>query len=478
MWCYLGVIGGTGYLARGRTSVKRNIATSAAACGLCAGVIAPLAFAPTAMAADAPYIPGVDSSVAANGPTLTAPSDVLSSLVPDADSDALVVLVPGTDDTYSPRVNSLVAGRDLTVVQYPESFWPIISGKSGKLPFTAPTYNDSRDVGTANTLKVMEALKDADRVIVYTGYSQGSEALGNAAEQAAAKGLLGSNSTILLVSDPRGPWGVKSKLSRTPFATPLLGLIGVSNDGARNPEDTGDAKVVHVIVQGDPVGHLQWDPLRPVSSVAVNAAGFLAIHSGTGRGSYADLENLEQVATFTSGNSTYQVYDTYHPFALLNAMIYESLGVPVSTEQLESWDKAAEKFYPTQEITAENADPNVPVTKVSSPTTTADETDDAPAVNPVAGKRRLLDDTGQWAEPQPLEGGTSSSSPRHAQVEDGTDVDAETPTEELPPAETPQDETPQDETPTAVEEDAPETQEASGEVSAEEVDAEEVDAAA
>lgn len=412
--------------------MKRKFATTAAVCGLCVGVVAPWTPAPMATAAEIPFA-DVDASTAINGPTLAAPNDLLPSLVPDADSTAHVVLVPGTDDTYSPRVNSLVAGRDLTVVQYPESFWPIIGGKSGKLPFTAPTYNKSRDAGTANTLAVMEALQGADRVIVYTGYSQGSEALGNAAEQAAAQGLLGPNSTILLVSDPRGPWGIKSKMSQVPFATPLMGLIGVSNDGARNPADTGDAKVVHVIVQGDPVGHFQWRTLRPVSSLAVNAAGFLAIHSATGRGSYADLENLDQVATFTSGNSTYQVYDTYHPLALLNAMIYEALGVPVSTEQLKAWDRAAEKFYPTQEITAKNADPKVTVTPADSRTpvdsrSAADEpAAEASAVSSSEGKRRLLDGNGAWADPVPLEGGAPNA-PRHAQA-DQTEVEP-TPTEE------------------------------------------------
>ncbi|WP_226995658.1 PE-PPE domain-containing protein [Gordonia phthalatica] len=288
------------------------------------------------------------------------------------------------------------------------------------LPFLSPTYDKSRSIATANTLTVMEALKDADQVIVYTGFSQGSDALGNAAEQASKDGLLGDNVTILLVSDPRGPWGVKSKLANTPFATPLLSLIGVTNDDARNPADTGDTKVVHVIVQGDPVAHTQWDPMRPLSSLLVNAAGFVTIHSGTGKYTYARLDNLEHVKTLQSedGNSTYEIYDTYHPLALLNAMVFEAFGIPVSDAQMQAWDRAAEAFYPTQEITADNADPKAKVTEVEltpDASTPAPEADAATTqVGYTPGTRRLIDqNTGDWAEPAPLIGATESDGPRH-----------------------------------------------------------------
>lgn len=382
--------------------VKRAIATSAAACGLCVGLLLPMS--PASAAA-----PVFDASVATPGTSFTGHVDVLGKWVDGPLDDAFVVVVPGTDDDRSPRIDGIVGDRESAIVTYPESFWPIISGKSGKLlPLFAPTYDASREVGRANSLAVMEALSGVDRTVVYTGFSQGSDALGNAAEQAAREGWLGAGDTILLVSDPRGPWGVKSQLDRVPLADQLLGLIGVTGDGARNPADTGDAEVVHVIVQGDPAAHLQWVWYRPIASAVVNAAGFIAIHSDTGPYTYAHLENLDHVKTLKSvdGNSTYEIYDTYHPLALLNAMIHRALGLSVSTRQLERWDRMAEAFYPTQEITADNADPRIGV--VEAPLSSQPET---------GGRHRLLGDDGEWAEPIPLEGAASSPGPRHAAPE-------------------------------------------------------------
>ena len=416
--------------------MKRKLVTSAAACGICLGVVAPTTIAPA-------FASPVADGIAYDGPSVSSDHDVLGTYVPGADGDTLVVVVPGTNDDRSPRINGILAGRDSLIVNYPESFWPIISGKSGKLlPVLSPTYDKSRGIATDNTLTLMEALQGSDRVIVYTGYSQGSDALGNAAEQAAKNGLLGPDSTILLVSDPRGPWGVKSKLSHTPLATPLLALIGVTNDGARDPGDTGDTKVVHVIVQGDPVAHTQWDPLRPLSSVLVNAAGFVTIHSATGPNTYARLDNLEHTKTLVSedGNSTYEIYDTYHPLALLNAMIFETFGLPVSQAQMEAWDRSAEAFYPTQEITADNADPKAKVREVAltpdapqadathpgSSQPVVDEGGTPGQADYTPGTRRLIDPaTGDWAEPTPLPGGTPSDGPRHQAP--GADDDAPAP---------------------------------------------------
>ncbi|WP_226995657.1 PE-PPE domain-containing protein [Gordonia phthalatica] len=309
----------------------------------------------------------VANQIAYDGPAVVSSHDVLGNYVPGANRDTLVVVVPGTDDDRSPRIDGLVAGRDSLIVDYPESFWPIISGKSGRaLPFLAPTYNRSRTVAADNTLAVMKALTGSDRTVVYTGYSQGSDALGNAAEQGMRQGLLRGNSTILLVSDPRGPWGIKSRASEMPNVAPLLAPMGVNDDGVRDPAATGDEKVVQVILQGDPVAHAQWDPTRPAASALVEAAGFVAIHSGTGDTSYARLDEVDHVKTLRSrdGNTTYEVYDTYHPLALVPAMALESIGLRVSDRQMRDWDRRAEAFYPTQAITAENADPKVEVTEV------------------------------------------------------------------------------------------------------------------
>ncbi|WP_423131061.1 hypothetical protein [Gordonia malaquae] len=57
------------------------------------------------------------------------------------------------------------------------------------MPFFAPSYDESRDIAVDRNLQIMEAFQNADRVVVFTGFSQGAEALGNAAEIAADRGL-------------------------------------------------------------------------------------------------------------------------------------------------------------------------------------------------------------------------------------------------------------------------------------------------
>ncbi|WP_211220583.1 PE-PPE domain-containing protein [Gordonia shandongensis] len=345
--------------------MRRTAATSIAACGIALSTAAGPALAATP-AAVGDLVAG--SIVSAEQPAPAGTHDSLVDILGDGVRESLVVVTPGTDDTRHPRIDGLVGERESYFVNYPESFAPIISGRSGRLlPFLAPSYDASATVAKDRNLEVMRALAAADTAVVYTGYSQGSDALGAAAEQAAAAGLLGPNDTVLLVSDPRGPWGVKSRLGRVPLVGAAMSVIGVTDDGARNPKDTGDARVVHVIVQGDPVADWQWNPYRPASSLLVNAAGFLAIHSGTGPYTYARLDTLEArapVRTLYSaeGNSEYRIYDTYHPLALLNAMIFDAVGVPVSEKTLDRWDRAADAFYPMRELTAETADPAVAVT--------------------------------------------------------------------------------------------------------------------
>ncbi|WP_233500112.1 hypothetical protein [Gordonia sp. YC-JH1] len=82
-------------------------------------------------------------------------------------------------------------------------------------------------------------------------------------------------------------------------------------------------------------------------------------------------------------------------------MVYRAVGIQVSQERLEKWDRAAESFYPTHEITAGDADPKAPVV-------------DVPLSS--GGAHRLLDANGEWAEPQQRDGATSDG-PRHAAPE-------------------------------------------------------------
>ncbi len=353
-------------------------------------------------------MPSIDSGVAVDGPTIGDHHDVLGTWVPsDLLGDAFVVVTPGTDDDgVFPRNNGLVGDRQSKIVQYPQSFGPFIGGRSGHLvPFFAPSYDESRDIAVDRNLQIMEAFQNADRVVVFTGFSQGAEALGNAAEIAADRGLPGENTLVLLMSDPRSPWGIKSGLQDLPFSAPVMASLGAESNGARDPGRTGDTKVVQVVVKGDPVAGWQWDSVRPVSSLLVNGAGSLVIHAGTGKYSYVHLENLDHEATYYSknGNTTYEVYDTYHPFALLQYTIADAMGIEVSDATMREWDRQAERFYPTQDLTPETADPNAPMVR------------DIPQ-----GRHRLLDDSGQWAAPDA--GNARHRAPAHAAPDDSVEV--------------------------------------------------------
>lgn len=336
---------------------RNRLAATALACGLCLG-----AAAPYALAANQPAAP-----VAGNGTVFdwktgtgdTQRDNLLGQVLAGGGSSAIVIVTPGTDDTgLHPRIDGIVGSRDAAYIRYPESFFPFLSGKADTplgLPIFAPTYRASSAVATQQNLTVMELLKDHGGIVVYTGYSQGADALGNAAEQASQNGWLGTNTLILLVSDPRSPWGIKGWARDLPLSnvlvSPALGLLGIDNNGARDPGASGDVQVISVIVQGDPVADWQWNWLRPGSSLLVNLAGFVAIHS-PGDGPYGNLDKLGDPTMLHSadGKTAYAVYDTYHPLALLNAMIYDAVGLKYTEADLKRWDRQADVFYPMTDI--------------------------------------------------------------------------------------------------------------------------------
>ncbi len=356
-----------------RSSASRNrLAATALVCGLCLG-----AAVPYASAADHAPIAGngtVFDWKAGSGDDRR--DDLLGQVLVDGGPNAIVVVTPGTDDIgLHPRIDGIVGSRDAAYIRYPESFWPIITGRASTplgLPIFAPTYGASSAVAMQQNLTVMELLQGYGGIVVYTGYSQGSEALGNAAEKANANGWLGTNTLVLLVSDPRSPWGVKGWARDLPLSglvvTPALGLLGIGNDGARDPGATGDVQVISVIVQGDPVADWQWKALRPVSSLLVNLAGFVAIHSPAD-GPYGHLDGTASANGISlikpgaggglaeptmlhsaDGKTAYAVYDTYHPLALLNAMILGALGIKYTEDDLARWDRQAQIFYPMTDI--------------------------------------------------------------------------------------------------------------------------------
>ncbi len=296
--------------------------------------------------------------------------DWLSTAIGAHNGDVLIVVTPGTDDgTLYPRIKDFRTGdRPTYIIDYPEAIGPIISGRSGaSLPIFAPSYDQSRDVAVAQNLKAMHAFatqQGENPFVVYTGYSQGAEALGNAAEQAVANNADGTaidveRSHIVLISDPRSPWGLKSWVADHAAVAGLMQLVGAESNGARDPKATGDLPVTSVIVVGDPVANFQWVWNRPVSSLLVDAAGFITIHSGLGEQNYGNLIDYSQEPTVlrsADGNTTYLVYTPkHHPLTALAALVNTRLGIPFDDADVARWDSVNNAFYPLQTPGVQNA---------------------------------------------------------------------------------------------------------------------------
>lgn len=339
------------------------------AAAMSAGVAATALLAATGTVASAVTPPNIqellDTGVISDGTRADNTEDWFTGF------PAIVVLTPGTDDGSFLERTAGISGTRLTyVVQYPESVGPIISGKSGKLlPFFAPSYDKSKQVAIDGNLSVMRALhaNPAGVVVIYSGYSQGAEALGDAAEQGYAEGLLDGNTLILLVSDPRSPWGLKQWVADQPLLPFVFKMFGAESNGARDPGATGTLLVNSVILTGDPVANWQWKTYRPLSSLAVNAAGFLTVHSGRGPQHYGNLFEFGPATTYTSadGNTVYTVFETAHPFALLTAAIYDELGIEYTDDDLAEWDAVWQKFYEIEKPKPGNA--AVPVNDPAAP---------------------------------------------------------------------------------------------------------------
>lgn len=361
--------------------VRKAVASTAAGCALCLGAVVPMTLSATvahagvdsvvrglvdsevvsyAFADDCPVPPDADdTSINPDCP------DWLGTHDPHADRSTIIVVTPGTDDgTLYPRIKGMRAGRETVVVNYPQSLAPLTSGQSGAiLPIFAPPYDQSRDVAVEGNVAVMKAFLDSGlgTHVVYTGYSQGAEALGNAAEQAVASGSIDTaNSHIILISDPRSPWGLKAWAAEQPLVGAFFEAFGAESNGARDPGATGNQlPVTSVIVVGDPVANFQWVWYRPVSSLLVDAAGFITIHSGMGADNYGDLIDYSQEPTTLysqDGNTTYLVYQPdHHPLTMLAMLVNDELGIGYDTADLARWDKVNNAFYPLQGPAVDNA---------------------------------------------------------------------------------------------------------------------------
>lgn len=274
-------------------------------------------------------------------------------------SDAIVVVTPGTDDTtLVDRVSPFVGGRTAAVVSYDESFWPVISGRSGAMrSLDAPTFNESKGMAVERNVAVMRTLKVANNSlpVTYTGYSQGAVAVGDATERAHDEGLLGEQDEVYLTSDGRAPWSIVPRLQELLPPGDGLGSAGVPLDGARNPTDTGDVAVTQVVVSADPVANFQWQHSRPIESGIVNVLGFAGCHSEAS--CYGNLAQHGEPAEYQSveGNTTYQVYDSLHPVTIVQRSVFDAVGIGYTDDDVAAWDRQAEAWFAIDMPTPGNA---------------------------------------------------------------------------------------------------------------------------
>lgn len=448
------------------SGIRKAIGSTALGCALCLGVVVPTTLSATVAtgsataATDQAQTQQTIDQLIANGVFrdhgTAAPDDPRSGdwlTNHSVNSSAILVVTPGTDDgTLYKRIQELRAGRHTLIIDYPESLAPIVSGRSGALlPFFAPGYDTSRDVAVARNLAVMRAFaaQGSDRpLVVYTGYSQGAEAVGNAAEAAVAAnsggaaGIDTQNSRILLVSDPRSPWGLKAWAADHLLVGAAMELFGAESNGARNPSATGpDLPVTSVIVVGDPVSNFQWVWYRPVSSLIVDGAGFLVIHSGMGKENYGTLGAYDDPAVMHSvdGNTTYLVYKTkHHPLTMLSMLVKDSVGIPYDADDLARLDRINNAFYPLQEPTPGSAavpvaagSRSVPTSGVTAPSPAGVEsaaTPTTPAVTPTTPTTPTPTPT---TESQPVQTGATgtddpSTTGRHRAPESATPSESTT----------------------------------------------------
>ncbi|WP_052960408.1 PE-PPE domain-containing protein [Mycobacterium sp. EPa45] len=396
--------------------VRRAVESVAVGCAGCLVLAGPALLSPSGFAQAAqtpPTSAGVLNDLKAGSHPALSDARISTSstswLIDDlgVPTGAVLVNTPGTDDkTLYPRIDPMRGNLDTAIVEFPQSLFPVVSGQSGAwLPIFAPTYDESVNLAIDHNLQTMRGLQAAtdNPYVVYSGYSQGADAVGDATEQAYAAGLLDPSRTqIVLVSDPRSPWGIKQWAAGHPLVSVMADLIGATADGARNPADTGvDLQVTSVIIVGDPVANFQWVWYRPLASLVVDVAGFLAIHSNMGPECYATVDQIEDKELFYSqdGKTTYAVYHAQHPLTQVVEIAAGAVGFHLSDTQVHQLNEFNNWLYPLQQPSPERAASTAPVTSTRP---TANSVDNQ-ASDPLVG-----------SQPQGVERSVGSALPRAA----------------------------------------------------------------
>lgn len=333
-----------------QATVRRPLVGIIAILGVFALVFSMLVGSPAAMAAPSQL------------KNVTQPSNT-EDWYPDR-PNSTVIAAPGTDDSsFLARNRGIFGNREAYRLLYPESAGPFIGGRAGFF-LTAPSYSESVDIGVVNLVESLRQINEQSpegerKSIILTGYSQGSRVVYLGAKEAIEKGYLNEDDLIVFVSSPGGPWGLATQADRSPFVSALAQLVGFQT-GVDDPNALGDMPSEQHVIVGDSVGGQVFNPLRPVSSLAMLAVGHL-IHSSLTTQSYNNLDELGTPTIYksTTGNMTVYVYeDVHHPMTLAAELVVSRLSfglAAMSEAQKDRLDRFVGRVFPLTPLTEQNA---------------------------------------------------------------------------------------------------------------------------
>lgn len=320
--------------------------------------------------------------------------------------DAIMILNNGTGANEGERwAESWVGTRQSYLVNYDQSFWPAVPTENPNAPWLArkvglfaPTYITSKLGAIDNNLALAKAIKESGdtegKTYIWVGFSQGADTLGDSIEQGYALGYFDHDGSFkaVIVSDPGSPWSIKGwAKDDTGIAGDIVTtLLGIDNNGSRDPAKTGNLDITQIVVVGDSVANFQWENNRPLSSLIVGLSGWATLHGGPNPWSSnnLDLRTAENTAGLDApvyfysveGNTTYQILDAPHPTAILQAQIEKDLGLVRDKNgngtnedefvaRVMKLDPKYQEWYEIEKPSVENAHVNV-TTDPARPVTT------------------------------------------------------------------------------------------------------------
>ncbi len=212
---------------------------------------------------------------------------------------------------YNPTI--IIIGADEPYDNYPAAFGFTVLGVPVNLVGQG-TINESVDLGTADAVKAATDAYQANpnQTIILNGYSQSGPVSMNAAYLIHRDGLIPDDKVIVVI-------GADSRFPNTGVENVVPSFLpGIYTNGDRDPADTGDIQVISYCVRGDATCGVGNPIAHPVSTLFYLLPGFY-VHGFLND----DINDYDQAAEWTVGNTTYVVLDGGNPWG----MMLRDLGV-------------------------------------------------------------------------------------------------------------------------------------------------------